>query len=56
MNLKWKVCGMREPENIAQALTLEPDYMGFIFYQNSPRYVGQQWSGPEQIFHHLPKR
>ena len=50
MNLKWKVCGMREPGNIARALELEPDYMGFIFYPNSPRYVGQRWTGPGANF------
>lgn len=35
-----KVCGMREPDNIR---AIEPlvDYMGFIFYDKSPRYVPQ---------------
>ncbi len=30
---------MREPENIAQVADLNPDYMGFIFYPGSKRYV-----------------
>ncbi len=38
--IKIKVCGMRDSENITQVTTLGPDYMGFIFYSPSPRYVG----------------
>lgn len=37
--MKWKVCGMRDPQNIRDVLALEPDWMGFIFYPPSPRYV-----------------
>ena len=37
--MKVKVCGMRDPENILQIAALEPDYMGFIFYENSKRYA-----------------
>jgi phosphoribosylanthranilate isomerase len=33
-----KVCGMRESANIQSVLTLEPDWMGFIFYPHSKRY------------------
>ncbi len=33
---------MREAENIRQVLTLQPDYMGFIFYEKSSRYVGDE--------------
>lgn len=50
MKLKWKVCGMKAPDNIAGALKLQPDYMGFIFYKKSPRYVGSDWQGPEANF------
>ncbi|MGI9542060.1 MAG: phosphoribosylanthranilate isomerase [Cyclobacteriaceae bacterium] len=39
--LLWKVCGMKNPENIRQVAALGPDYMGFIFYPPSPRYVGE---------------
>ena len=35
-----KICGMREPENILAAAQLKPDLLGFIFYQESPRYAG----------------
>ncbi|MGL5979518.1 MAG: phosphoribosylanthranilate isomerase [Phocaeicola sp.] len=37
--MKIKVCGMREPENIAAVEALGIDWMGFIFYPRSPRYV-----------------
>ncbi len=37
--MKLKVCGMREPENIAKLGELQPDYMGFIFWAPSSRYV-----------------
>ncbi len=38
-NLKLKVCGMREPSNIADVAALKPDFMGFIFYFKSSRFV-----------------
>jgi phosphoribosylanthranilate isomerase len=37
--LKLKVCGMREAANIADVAALQPDYMGFIFYFKSSRFV-----------------
>ena len=37
--MKLKVCGMREPENIAAISALQPDLMGFIFYEKSKRLV-----------------
>lgn len=37
----WKVCGMKDPENITQAALLLPDLMGFIFYDRSLRFAGQ---------------
>lgn len=42
--LKVKVCGMRDHQNIREILSLKPDYMGFIFYRNSPRFVGAEFS------------
>ena len=36
-----KVCGMREPENIREVAALGVDWIGFIFYPKSPRYVSQ---------------
>jgi len=38
--IKLKICGMREPANIDEVASLAPDYMGFIFYNKTPRYVG----------------
>lgn len=35
-----KVCGMRDPENIAELMFLKPDYMGFILYPGSKRFIG----------------
>ena len=37
MDLKLKICGMKFPENILEISQLEPDLLGFIFYENSPR-------------------
>ena len=36
-----KVCGMRDPQNIAEVSALGIDLMGFIFWPKSPRYVSQ---------------
>ena len=36
--MKLKVCGMKYPNNIEQVATLQPDYLGFIFYKKSARY------------------
>ena len=44
--MKFKVCGMKYEDNIQQVLELAPDFMGFIFYPKSPRFVGAQWTGP----------
>lgn len=38
--MRIKVCGMKNPENIQEVAQLQPDYMGFIFYEKSPRFVG----------------
>ncbi len=35
--MKIKICGMREDDNISMVASLNPDYMGFIFYAPSPR-------------------
>ncbi|SDX08767.1 phosphoribosylanthranilate isomerase [Lutibacter oricola] len=37
--MKIKVCGMRNSENISELIKLKPDYMGFIFYKKSKRFV-----------------
>lgn len=35
---------MKFPENIAEISALQPDFMGFIFYPNSKRFVGVDFS------------
>ena len=40
--MKIKVCGMKYEENIKSVAALEPDYLGFIFYDKSKRnFEGQ---------------
>jgi phosphoribosylanthranilate isomerase len=38
--MKIKVCGMKNPENIRQVSAMPVDYLGFIFYNRSPRFAG----------------
>lgn len=44
--IKLKVCGMRDPANILAVAGLRPDYMGFIFYRGSKRFVGVNFRFP----------
>jgi phosphoribosylanthranilate isomerase len=44
--IKLKVCGMRDEDNIHEVAALRPDYLGFIFYKQSPRFVGENFSMP----------
>ena len=46
--MKLKVCGMKYTENIQQVAHLQPDYLGFIFYEKSKRNF-------EGIIPELPK-
>ncbi|WP_299438020.1 phosphoribosylanthranilate isomerase [uncultured Aquimarina sp.] len=39
--MKLKVCGMKYQENIEAVAALQPDYLGFIFYEKSPRNFDQ---------------
>jgi len=47
--IKLKVCGMRDPDNIREVSQLQPHYMGFIFYALSPRYVGDDFRMPDSL-------
>jgi phosphoribosylanthranilate isomerase len=40
--MKIKVCGMKYPENIKAIQKLKPDFIGFIFYEKSPRLVDEE--------------
>lgn len=42
--MKIKICGMKFPENIEEIGALQPDFMGFIFYPKSKRFVGDDFS------------
>ena len=35
--MKLKVCGMKYQDNIEAVANLQPDYLGFIFHEESPR-------------------
>lgn len=37
--MKIKVCGLKYPGNINEVASLSPDYLGFICYDQSPRYI-----------------
>lgn len=44
-DIKIKVCGMRDAENIRSVAALGVDMMGFVFWKESPRYVSMVSSG-----------
>lgn len=50
---KLKICGMRNSTNIQSLLAVNPDYMGFIFYEKSPRYAGEELDA--ELLKSLPK-
>jgi phosphoribosylanthranilate isomerase len=45
--LKIKVCGMRDPENISGVAAALPDFLGFIFYPKSARFIGADFSAEQ---------
>lgn len=46
---KVKVCGMKDKHNILEVAGCQPDYMGFIFYKDSPRFVGAHFQIPGEL-------
>ena len=40
---------MRDTENIAAVASLRPQYLGFIFYPKSPRFVGESFDIPANV-------
>ncbi|MFN8353533.1 MAG: phosphoribosylanthranilate isomerase [Spirosomataceae bacterium] len=44
---------MRDSDNIRELLELQPDYMGFIFYEKSPRFVADELD--EQLLKSFPR-
>ena len=50
--IRVKVCGMTNSVNIKLVTEAKPDFIGFIFYPGSPRYVGED---PENgLFQNIP--
>ncbi len=47
--MKLKICGMKYVENIREVAELQPDYLGFIFYDKSKRNF-------EGVIPELPKK
>ena len=52
--IRVKVCGLVNPVNIRAVAEAEPDFIGFIFYRHSPRYVGD--GAETQQLKNLPAR
>lgn len=50
--LQLKVCGMRQAANIQELLALKPDFLGFIFYPKSVRFVGSAF--PPTFLKNIP--
>lgn len=51
--MKVKVCGMRDAANLEQVAALNPDFIGFIFYDKSLRYVGDDFDA--EVMKLVPK-
>ncbi|HLP71264.1 MAG TPA: phosphoribosylanthranilate isomerase [Bacteroidales bacterium] len=52
MNVKIKICGMRDMGNVSEVARLKPDYMGFILYRHSPRFIEPE--AAEKLKHLIP--
>ncbi|MEN7551392.1 phosphoribosylanthranilate isomerase [Rapidithrix thailandica] len=52
--LLWKVCGMRDSNNIRALLEESPDFMGFIFFEKSPRNASNKLD--RQLLLNFPAR
>lgn len=42
MKMKLKICGLFRPEDIVYANQVRPDYIGFVFWERSRRYVNRE--------------
>src|SRR5512145_317124 len=52
--IKIKVCGMRVPLNIREICDAGPDFLGFIFFSGSKRYIGTD--ADNALFQQIPGR
>ena len=41
--LLLKVCGMRDENNLSELIDLQPDFIGLIFHEKSPRNIENQY-------------
>lgn len=46
---------MRNPQNIREVAALCPDFMGFIFYEKSKRFVGDDFFIPDELPHPIKR-
>jgi phosphoribosylanthranilate isomerase len=53
MTLKLKICGLKNEQNIKEVIAEKPDYIGFIFYDLSKRYVGNNIT--EKLIESIPQ-
>lgn len=51
--IKIKICGLNDLNNAAEVADLQPDYMGFILYPGSPRYISLEGAGT--IIKNIPR-
>lgn len=51
--MKIKVCGLRQQSNIEEVVALQPNFIGFIFYEKSPRFAGEELS--EEYIRTIPQ-
>lgn len=51
--LKVKICGLTNIDDALDAIELGADYLGFNFYQNSPRHVTVEKA--QEIFQEIPE-
>jgi phosphoribosylanthranilate isomerase len=49
--IKIKVCGMVHAENVEAVCALDPDFVGYIFYRGSSRFVGDD---PDPALFRIP--
>lgn len=45
MSLKIKICGLRTPDTLQAAVDTGADYLGFVFYEPSPRNISFRLAG-----------
>lgn len=48
-SLKLKVCGLTQYDQVKELISMKADFLGFIFYEKSPRYALNHLN-PEDIF------